>query len=166
MYEPYYTDDEVESASDYESEHDEFEDEEMHEAYFIGKYNDTCDICAEAILDNVLSPRPPEYFEGKILQRRYTRHEDDEEHPYPYKHILCQDCCWIQYGDHETIAEEEYELQKIHKNAVDIISDWVLQMKKRQKAKQVIKEWFLEVRYNPKYKYCRKRVDALYDEEY
>ena len=37
---------------------------------------------------------------------------------------------------------------------------------RRNKAVLKISNWFLECKYNPKYKYCKDRINRLYDEEF
>ena len=156
MYEPYDTDDEFEG-----------EKYPLHEYEFIAGDDDECESCAEVGWLPVKLSKG--YFKGDLLIKRYTKHFDDYGELYPFKQILCEDCNFVQYqegGDHPTEPDEEMIIQSKHQEAVDKISEFVLKIKKRQKAKKVIKDWFLQVRYDPSYKYCRRRVDALYDEEY
>ena len=39
-------------------------------------------------------------------------------------------------------------------------------MKKQKKSVNYIGEWYLDKKYNPEYKFCRKRVMDEYDETY
>ena len=56
---------------------------------------------------------------------------------------------------------KEFKKEQLYKY---LIMKWKVQCFKKIINK--ISEWFLQCKYNPSYKYCRKRVDALYDEEY
>ena len=49
--------------------------------------------------------------------------------------------------------------------AVSKISEWYMK-NRRIRSVNKISEWFLQCKYNPSYKYCRSRLNALYDEEY
>ena len=40
------------------------------------------------------------------------------------------------------------------------------EMLKKKEAVSKISNWFLETKYDPQYKYCREKVDAMYDEEF
>jgi len=37
---------------------------------------------------------------------------------------------------------------------------------KEKKAVDIISEWFMDCKYNPKYKFCRKRLNKEFDELY
>ena len=167
MYEPYETDDEF----DFQAEAERLDAEwiaDLGPGYFLGTYDDTCDICQTQKYSHtgpngevieVVEPPSPGFFEDKLLIKRYTHCYDDEtykfgdeKHPYFYKHTLCEDCNEGEYGitgTHPTEPQGEMIIQDIHQDAVDKISSW-----------------FLKVKYDPSYKYCRKRVDELYHEEY
>lgn len=146
-----YTDDETDgSDSEYEYEMSSYE--------FIGGDDDLCAHCGD---DYRLPPFDArlgclgEYPHGLLIKRYTTCYDPDtykfgdKWNPYFYKHNTCSDCYASEYYMHPTEPPGELIVQSIHQEAVNKISDW-----------------FLKIRYDPKYKYCRKRVDALYDEEY
>jgi len=72
----------------------------------------------------------------------------------------------VEYVDFPTGFGFKYEKRLCATDLTRIQVPSIIQKKKEKKAKQVIKDWFLEVRYNPAYRYCRKRINKMYDDDF
>ena len=135
------------SHTDYEPHHfAEGEYRPLEEYEFIGGDDDECLFCnydyKKYLTNECFVP------EG-MLTKRYTTFYDGRPLHF-FKHNICFDCYIDKYEcTHPTEPDEEMITLSKHQDAIDKISDW-----------------FLRVKYDPSYKYCRRRVDALYDEEY
>ena len=71
-----------------------------------------------------------------------------------------------EYVDMPRNSGFEYNDRLFTSDLIPIRIPSIVKKNKEEKAINIIKEWFLDVRYNPKYKYCRKRIDKMYDDEF
>jgi len=70
----------------------------------------------------------------------------------------------ILYTEYKEHLRIKYKNEKYRKLIRDWKEDYAVKVQRKRMNR--IGEWFLECKYNPQYKYCRDRVDELYDDEY
>ena len=76
---------------------------------------------------------------------------------------ICEDCNYKHNWKGNNYKEMKTLLD--HNKAVSKISEWYMK-NRRIRSVNKISEWFLQCKYNPSYKYCRSRLNELYDEEF
>lgn len=110
------------------------------------------------------------YNDDDTLTINCKKDEEDENGNWRLRYIKlnrglyeCENC-----HKHFNELNDNYECRECCYS--DMIYDWKLDMvsmrKKRKDAVKFISKLFLECKYNPDYKYCRDRMNDLYDREY
>ena len=74
---------------------------------------------------------------------------------------LCKQLWFLRYYDNPIFDF----IQRNFTGSIDNYCIWKLNLQKKY-AVWKIETWFLECKYNPKYLYCQKMVDGLYDQNY
>ena len=97
-------------------------------------------------------------------------YEEDGENNWRYQYIIlnrglyeCENC-----KEHFDGLNDDNECKECCYSVMiyDWKQDMVSMRKKRKDAVKLISNRFLEWKYNPQYKYCRDRVELLYDMEF
>ena len=99
------------------------------------------------------------YYLAEEVRRVYTidiinKYDDEYSYGGEVNNDTIEDYKW-------TKLYIEYIKYRLYKN---LIWEWKLQS--MIKSANIISNHFLECKYNPKYKYCRDRMNKMYDEEF
>ena len=78
-------------------------------------------------------------YECENCEEHFDKLNDDNE---------CRECCYADMINHWRVG------------------NWDMYMKQQKYAVKLISKAFLECKYNPEYKYCKDRMNDLYDREY